>query len=960
MRNRFWWNELGAKAGMSLALLLLAAAVAFGQAGEADISGSVTDPSGAIIPNAQVTLTNAETGVARTVTTQDGRFDFSPVSPGTYNITVKAANFQTENITHLVINIGVHVTEDVAMKVGNAEQTVEVTGAVPVVDTSSQSVSDVIDQLQITTLPISSREYLNLALLEPGTSQDATRTFYNNVQVGGGGYFYANGFMIDGVRNTWAEQGEPRQNFPEGAVQEFKVYVNEYPAEYGLYMGGLVTVDTKSGTNNFHGEAFEYWRNEALNHDNKFQQAAEAAEHTGNPFNRNQFGGDIGGPIITDRTHFYAAYERTQTASSYTIFTSQPQDYGSNQGTFNQPLTDQMLTGRVDHQISNNQSIFVRYAQEWNKLTFQGCGGNSEVYCYDGLIPRHSLVAGDTWMLTPSIVNDFRFQYAYSSYQLGPPGHIWTDVNTMASNPAATAQLQIAYIFPSYSYGAGYQEDGVEQRYEGSDVVSVQKGTHSFRFGFDVNYIPFTDATAFNVQGTFYFGTDQVFNPSDPSTIAALTDPILFEASIPTVVNSVPTWELGFFAMDDWKIRPSLTLNLGLRYDRELGSFNENLNPNSFSQPIPFIGDPSKRGDDNNFGPRVGIVWDPFHNGRDVIRAGYGLYYNNIQTLLNFNEIRNLSECNIIISNPSYPDPYNGLNPTSFCSTAPQNVTVLAPNYRNPYSNQFGVGYTRAFSNNFAVKVDGIYQHLFRDFRNVDLNYPDPVTGLRPLPAWGAILQQQSTAQSKYKALFVRADKRFSHRYTFTVAYTLAYSTDDNPQFSITNYADPNQDWGPSNVNRRNSIVASGTVNLPWSFTFGAIWTARSSVPFSALAAAFNADGTQQYVPGTTRNQGNRNLNLTAVNAYRATLGLSPITASQINTNPYDSFDLHLSRSFSLGGERRLEVIAQVFNLFGHENLAGVSAGTSGYDTNAASAGFGTLGSAGNLQQAELAGRFVF
>jgi hypothetical protein len=161
-------------------------------------------------------------------------------------------------------------------------------------------------------------------------------------------------------------------------------------------------------------------------------------------------------------------------------------------------------------------------------------------------------------------------------------------------------------------------------------------------------------------------------------------------------------------------------------------------------------------------------------------------------------------------------------------------------------------------------------------------------------------------------------------------------------------------------VSRRNSIVASGTVNLPWSFIFGAIWTAKSSVPFSALAAEYNADGSQQYVPGTSRNQGNRDLNLSAVNAYRATLGLSPITASQINKNPYDSFDIHLSRSFSLRGERRLEVIAQVFNLFGHENLAGVSAGTSGYDTNAASPGFGTLGSAGNLQQAELAARFIF
>ena len=954
------WNEIRTKLLASLAMFTLAVGIAFAQGDEAVIIGTVTDTSGAVIPSAQATLTNVETGVTRVVTTQDGQYIFSPVPPGTYNVTVKATNFQTQIITHLLIEIGVHLTEDVVMKVGKAEQTVEVTGEVPVLDTSSQSVADIINEEQITTLPINTRQFLSLALLEPGTTQDASRTFYNNVQIGGGGYFYANGFMIDGVRNTWAEQGEPRQNFPEGAVQEFKVYVNQYPAEYGLYMGGLVVMATKSGTNDFHGEAFEYWRNEALNRDNRFQQAAEATEHTGNPFNRNQFGGDIGGPIVTDRTHFCAAFERTQTSSSYTIFASEPQFYGSNQGTFNQPLSDQMLTGRVDHQISNNQSIFVRYAQEWNRLTFQGCGGSSEAFCYDGLIPRRSIVAGDTWAPTSTSVNDFRFQYAYSSYQLGPPGHVWTDVNTLATDPAAAAHLQRAYIFPSFSYGAGYQEDGMEQRYEGSDVYGIQKGTHSLRFGFDVNYIPFIDARASNVQGLYVFGRDQLFNPNDPATIAALTDPILFEASLPPVVNSVPTWELGFFGMDDWRIRPGLTLKLGLRYDREIGSFNENLNLKSFREPIPFIGDPAKRGDADNFGPRIGITWDPFHKGKDVFRAGYGLYYNHIQTLLNFNEIRNLSECNIIITDPSYRDPYNGKSPLSFCSSAPPNVTVLPPNYPNPYSQQYGIGYSHQFTSDLALQVDGVYQHAFRDFRDVDLNYPDLSTGLRPLPAWGRILQQQSGAQAKYKALFVRADKRLSHRYMFTVAYTLAYATDNDPQSPVTDYSNPNLDWGPSNVNRLNSIVASGTVNLPWGFTFGGIWTAKSSLPFSALAATYNADGTQQYVPGTSRNPGNRDLNLAAVNAYRATLGLPPVTASQINTNPYDSFDVHLSRSFKLGGERHLELIAQVFNLFGHENLAGVSAGNSGYVTNAASPGFGTLSSAGNLQQAEIAARFVF
>ena len=516
-------------------------------------------------------------------------------------------------------------------------------------------------------------------------------------------------------------------------------------------------------------------------------------------------------------------------------------------------------------------------------------------------------------------------------------------------------------IFSRLSYGAGYQEVGVERRYEGTDVVTLQRGKHTFKFGYDVNYVPFIDATATNVRGLFIFSTDQLFNPNNPATIAALQDPVFFEASLPPISTSVATWELGFFAADNWTVRPGLNLNLGLRYDREPGAANQNLNLASFPLTIPFIGNPSKRGSDKDFGPRVGIIWDPFRKERDVVKAGFGIYYNNIQTLQNFNENRNLSQCTAIITNPSYPDPYGGQSPDNFCSTAPPNVTVLAQNYRNPYSEQFNAGYSHQFTSDTAIVVSAVYQHYLHDFRLFDLNYPDDTTGLRSLQNWGEILQQQPTAQAKYKALFVQADKRFTHRFSVRLSYTLSSATDDNPQYPITNYADADLDWGPSNIDRRNMFVASGIVDLPLKFTLGVIWTAKSSVPFSALSADVNNDGQQQYVPGTSRNQGNRNLSLSAVNTYRAGLGLAPVTASMIDRNPYDSFDIHLSRRFNLTQSRYLEGIVQVFNLFGHENLQGVAAGLSGYVNSAASStGFGTLTSAGNLQQAELAARFVF
>jgi hypothetical protein len=918
--------------------------IAYAQGGEADVAGIVTDQSGAAMPGVQVTLTNSDTGVIHTVSAQSsGDYRFTAVAPGHYSVGAKAQGFTPESITGLTINLGVHLQENIQLKTGSESQTVLVSGEVPLIDYHDTSVGGLIDEKQITTLPIPNRQYLNLSLLLPGTTQDATRTFYNNVQSGGGGYFYANGFMLDGVTNTWAEQGEPRQNVPEGAVQEFKVYVSQFPAEFGLAMGGMTTVQTRSGTNKFHGEVFEYFRNEGLSADNKFQQAAEAANGTGRPpFLRNQFGGDIGGPIIHDRTHFYAAYERTQTDQSYTL--SAPVEfYSSLNGSFDQPSHDQMLTVRGDHQISNNQQVFVRYAQEWNELTRQGCGGSNTQYCYDGLIPRHSIVVGHTWQINPATVNDAHFQYAYSSYQLGPyNGAIPTQPSQLTA--ANFSEISTGYVFPSFSYGKIYAQVGIEKHIELNDAVSLEHKQHTFKVGGDIIYVPYIDSSALNSKGTFTFDTDQNFNPNDPASIAALKNPVLYTASIPAIVLNLPSAQLGLFGQDDWKVTPRLSLSLGLRYDREYGSsFMATLNPANYKPAIPFQGDPSKRGAKLNFGPRFGLTWDPLGHGNDIVRAGYGIYYNNIQTELNENEKQNYQVCSITITNPGYPDPYGGLSPTDFCSTAPPTVTILSPSFRNSYSQQFSAGYSHQFGPNLSIIADGVYQHILRDWRIQDLNFP--VDGVRPIPEFSQILQHASIGKAKYKALFVRLDKRFSNRYMATVSYTLASAKDNNPQTNVANYADYNQDFGPSNVDRRNALVASGSTLLPWKITLGGIWTVRSSLPFNAYSGTYDADGTAQYVTGTTRNQGNRNLKL----------GLIGVPASQIQSSKYNDFDLRVSKTVQLRESMSIEVIGQAFNLFGHLNLLGAN-----QVTNATAPTFGEITNASNAQEGELAAIFRF
>src|SRR5206468_7129161 len=202
--------------------------------------------------------------------------------------------FAPEEVRDIVLTIGLQLRRDFVLKIQTLSEAVTVIAESPVVDTTKSEVAGVVTQQQIQTLPVNSRQYLNLALLMPGTSQDAARPFYNNVTIGAGGSFYSNAFLVDGVTNTWAEQGEPRQNFPQSAVREFKVNTTQFKAESGLATGGLVSVVTKSGTNEVHGDAFEYFRDKSLNAKNVFE--------TSKPdFRRNQFGISIGGPIQRDK-----------------------------------------------------------------------------------------------------------------------------------------------------------------------------------------------------------------------------------------------------------------------------------------------------------------------------------------------------------------------------------------------------------------------------------------------------------------------------------------------------------------------------------------------------------------------------------------------------------------------------------------------------------------------------------
>jgi hypothetical protein len=939
----------------------------------ASIEGVAKDEQGGVLPGVTVTLRNQDSGVTRTASSAgDGRYRFLAVPPGRYRMTAELSGFASKETGDIQITIGLSLTEDFSLGIQAVQESVTVAGVSPTVDTTKSEVAGVVTQQQIDSLPVNSRQFLNLALLMPGTSQDAARSFYNNVTIGAGGSFYSNGFLVDGVNNTWAEEGEPRQNFPQGAIQEFKVNTSGFPAEFGLATGGLVQVVTKSGSNKWSGEGFEYYRGKNLNAMNKFEQ--ERHDQFGDPkpdFERNQYGASLGGPLVHDRTHFFASIEHTKTDQFFTVSTGKPQLYSALEGTFPAPITSTLFVGRLDHQINADQQLFFRFGAEGGKKTCLGCGGTGAANAgFDFQKPAHSSVVGHTWVASPSVLNEIRFQYAYAEYQVIPGGQQpFTTVGDYPPERTSIDRIQRSLYLPSLSYGNGFDEIGPEQRYQFKDTVTLSREKHNIKLGVDFSHIPFADDALYNLNGYYVFGTDQFLDGS-PQSIANLKNPTFFGASLPAVNSSLPTQHLALFIQDNWRAAPNVTVDVGLRYDRQFGSFNENitLDPRVVAavQALGSTANNKSRGDANNFGPRIGVVWDAGGKGNSIVRAGFGVYYDNIRTLNNMiGEQRNFAQYTIAIVNPAYPDPYQGKDPLTFASTAPANLNVLADNFRNPQAENYTVGLTQKLGPDLSFHVDGVYTHTDGDRIKYDLNLPNPTTGLRPLPQYGFIDQDRSILSSDYKALFLRLDKRLSNHYTYLVSYTLAKANDVGSRatnnggfFHVTDPTNPGLDAGPADTDRRHSLVASGTGLLPWNMTLGAVWTYRSAAPFSAYSANFSADGQRQYVPGTSRNQGNRDLDLAAVNAYRAANGLSAVPASQIESDRYTSVDVRFAKAIQLAGQTRLELIAQVFNILGADNLNAPFSG--GQVTNALSSSFGQILTAKNRQQAELAVRFVF
>jgi Carboxypeptidase regulatory-like domain len=926
------------------------------------ITGVVKDAQGGVLPGATVTVRNAESGLTRTsVSEASGEFSVPGLPPGRYDIAAELQGFDRREVTGETLNLGAEIKLELTLGVSGTQETVNVTGTRPAVESTKSEVAQVVTQEQIQTLPVNSRQTLTLALLLPGTSQDATRARKVNVNVGSGGTFAASSYLVDGVSNQQTSAGEPRQDFPQGAIQEFRVNISQASAEYGGTTGGVVTIVTKSGTNAFNGEGFEFFRDKSLNAMNKFEELShETAGTPKPPFRRNQYGASLGGPIITDKSHFYVATDITQTQTPFTVTTGRSDLYSSVEGVFPNEQYRRMFFVRSDNQITPNQTLFVRWGWENDHIDCETCGAGAAAFTGSSVDQRrHSLVAGHSWVLGSKSLNEFHFQWAPFMFLQFPPGTAaYTDPTSFPTDRFSS--MTAVYQFPSLTWGTNTSRVQKETWWEFRDDFTTNlqwRGSHTWKLGIASVRSPNQDDSASNTLGTWQFSTDQPFNPTNPASIAALTKPTLFTAALPPVYRDTKNSWFQTYVQDEYRPLSNLTFNFGLRYDLQYDSWNQDMDLSRFPKPLPYI-DPKARQDHNNLGPRAGVAWDVRGTGRTLVRGGYGRFYRYIFGSFG-TEQTNLLQASIRITNPSYPDPYGGRSPLDFASTAPPNIVITANDIRNPVADMFNAGFSQALNDTTTVHVDAVYNHTTSDTLTENVNTPDPVTKLKPLPAWGRIVESLPVGEAKYTALMVRLDRRYANRYMYLISYTLSKA--ESNLGGITEANTPSLDWGPADTDRRHMLVASGSMLLPGEVTLGAVWTLRSKMPFSALAGLdLDGDGAAtDYVPGTTNNQGNRNLDLALVNAWRVQNGHAPISASQIDSNSYNSLDLRVSRAFRIVDRQRLDVILQVFNVFGRDNLL-IPGGSGTYVENALSDSFGRILSAQNRQQAEVAIRYTW
>jgi carboxypeptidase family protein len=996
-----------------LVLCLCSAAVpamAQSQASTGTIAGIVTDTQGAAIAKATVTASNKQTGLSRSsISNDDGLYAILLLPPGLYNVSAEASGFASTNVRDVEVTVGRTFDLKLSMSASGVQEVVNVTaGAIQVQTTRSESDS-VLNQQAIENLPINGRRFQDFVTLTPTAQVDpqrgqislaGQRGINSNVNVDGVDY---NNPFFGGIRG--GERSNNAFTIPQESIKEFQVVASGYSAEFGRSTGGIVNAVTKSGNNDWHGSAFYSNRNKKLSRTNNFFQAVEdninASLAAGVPLRevvpaptQQQFGGSIGGPIKKDRAFFFFAYEQQEFSNNRQVFfdplsltTSKANTaeaftyYTSLQEPFTQTNDAKALTGRFDYEINTNHRFNVRYGWSKNQALNANSVGNQlfpttqSALSNNGteLDTTHSVVGQFTSFFSSTMVNEFRGQFVREE-RPRPANAIQPLVSSGVGNDGTVSFLG--------------QNTQFDRRIQAADSLTWSRSNHTLKFGTEYNHIFISQLFGFNQTGAFNI-SGAVGNATQVDTILDIlsvggttanrfdSSAVTFRRQIGNLQASYATDEIAFFAQDSWRIRPNLTLNYGLRWEGQYNPSPEADNTaliakvKGFRFPSGHTSDPTQIADSTKqFGPRFGFAWDPYSDGKTVIRGYTGIYFARTPLLLfagagnnwraipgdvsvqlpftvpasnpnktvyqqlkligidlntfPLNKLPDITAANALAAAAALGlavDPFTGAN-----------LILNAADYKNPKAYQGGFGIERQVSQSMSLGADFTYVHTVNLQRNRDLNLPLPVlrttavdpaqrpffgvrTGTpRPISSLGSITVRESTAKSLYRGLTLRA--KFQKKWgQFNTFYTFSKNigNDDNERdatgFRYENAFNLAPEYADSNIDRRHQFVASPVFFLPHGIDISSAIRMFSGTPIDASSGITDP---------------NNDLG----GPDRPYLGPGvPFARNGFRNRAFYGFDVHGSKHFDFAESKRLVFTVDIFNVLNLQNIS--LAGTS-------------------------------
>jgi hypothetical protein len=665
------------RAAVVTLVITMVAGTAIAQVAGGTLSGTVTDPKGAVVPNTSLQVRNVATGVARTVTTDgEGFYNVPNLVPGSYEVVISAQGFREVRESGIVLTVGAVQRFDIRLEIGSTAERVEVTAAPPAVDTGSSALTGHVDATTMRELPLNGRDWTQLATLEPGVvsqrAQASTTASNSRGNRGFGNQLSANGhrpyentYRMNGININDYSNGAPGSvlgvNLGVDAIQEFTVLTSNYSAEYGRTSGAVINAVTKGGTNQLHGVAYFFDRDKIFDAKNYFDKAKP-------PFRRIQFGAAAGGPVIKDRTFIFGTYEGIRQSKGITQLSTVLSDAartgslsaasgggvtvdpnvarylvlmprvnaglnpGGDTGNFSfagqSIINENYGSVRVDHKISNSDSIAGNYFFDSAPFNQQDPWNN---FLTGSFTRRQGASIEETHIFGSELVNAFRFGYNRSVATVNRSATPITDASkdqSLAAVPSLYAPLiNVPGITPTDAgggLGSISSFNHVWNSFQLDDDLVLVHGKHSMKVGFAGEDMQYNLLGALRADGEFFFSSLSNFLTNRPRQVQ-LRDPN-------TSAETGSRQKLfAVYGQDDWRLRPNLTLNLGLRY--EMVTLPSEAN-NRFQAVTNLYGgtvhplktlwasNPTKL----NFEPRVGFAWDPFKNGATAVRGGFGIF----------------------------------------------------------------------------------------------------------------------------------------------------------------------------------------------------------------------------------------------------------------------------------------------------------------------------------------------